>query len=283
MTSSKDKSSDNQPEEFLEVESGLLQITDLQNGVYSPSVNGTDERIAFIASEDGIKDIWILQFDGSTTKVTNDSAEEKTPSWSYFSNKIVYSKIEDNSENINIVSLDNSTVTSLPEKPYSRSMPWLSPQDDRITLTSNINGYLDIFIYTISTEEEIHIETGGTENFRSVWSPDGEKIAFVSNRNGSRDIYLYLLQTSEVIRLTSSPADEDMPSWSWDSNFLAFASNWKGNWDIWTLEINNRSNVKQITFNSANDSSPCWYPDDQSILFASYRDGLTNLWKVSIE
>ena len=283
VTSGNDENSDDTEAEILEVESGLQQITNLQNGVSAPSVNGIDGRIAFVGFEDGIKDIWIIESDGSSTKVTNDSAVEKSPSWAYLSNNIVFSKIEDNKENVHVISLDNGAVTSLPEKSYSRSMPWLSPQEDRIALTSNLNGYLDIFIYNIAAEEETLIETGGIENFRSVWSPDGEKIAFVSNRNGNRDLYLYLLQTGEVIRLTSSPADEDMPAWSWDSSFLAFASNWKGNWDIWTIEIENRSNVNQITFNSANDSSPCWYPGDLSILFSSYREGLTNLYKVSLE
>jgi beta propeller repeat protein len=74
---------------------------------------------------------------------------------------------------------------------YGNTIAW---QDDR-------NGNWDIYIYDLSTRQELH-----TTNTSNQVSPDvyGNRVVWEDERNGGHDIYLQDLSTKKQTRITTS-------------------------------------------------------------------------------
>jgi hypothetical protein len=163
----------------------LLLITIMFTGTITNVVNvwagtfpGPNGQIAFVSIRDGNEDIYVMNADGSgQTRLTNDPANDLSPSWSPDGEKIAFSSFRDSTEGN-----DNEDI-------------YVMNADDGSGQTRLTNDPAD-------------------DKFAS-WSPDGEKIAFSSNRdNGDNEIYVMNADDgSQKIRLTNNNANDLSSDW----------------------------------------------------------------------
>jgi beta propeller repeat protein len=138
---------------------------------------------------------------------------------------------------------------------YGNTIAW---QDDR-------NGNWDIYIYDLSTRQELH-----TTNTSNQVSPDvyGNRVVWEDERNGGHDIYLQDLSTKKQTRITTSgkainPAIYgDKIVWADGRNNGSFNEGGGsiGNWDIYMYDIPT-SKETQITHNASDQERPDIFQD----------------------
>ena len=79
---------------------------------YTPSPRS--DKIIFNASGEGVYDIYVIDDDGSNlTNLTNNSAFDKSPSWSPDGTKIVFTAYRNGSSGISIINSDGTDETRL--------------------------------------------------------------------------------------------------------------------------------------------------------------------------
>jgi FOG: PKD repeat len=138
---------------------------------------------------------------------------------------------------------------------YGNTIVW---QDDR-------NGNWDIYIFNLSTKEQIH-----TTNTANQVSPDiyGNRVVWEDERNGGHDIYLQDLATKKQTRITTSgkalyPKIHDYRIvWMDGRNGGSLDENSHpvGNWDIYMYDVST-SKEYQITTNNSTQMIPDIYKD----------------------
>ena len=147
---------------------------------------------------------------------------------------------------------------------YGNTIVW---QDDR-------NGNWDIYIFNISTKEEIHTTNKSNQVSPAIY---GNRVVWEDERNGGHDIYLQDLFYKKQTRITTSgkainPAIYgDKIVWADGRNGGSF--NEEGgpfeNWDIYLYDLST-SKEYQITTNNSTQVDPDIYKD--RIVWSDYRN-----------
>ena len=189
---------------------------------------GTD-AIVFRSERDGNSEIYIMNADGSgQTRLTNDPADDRFPSWSPDGTKIAFRSrpwLHSEDSSINVMNSDGSGQTRL-TKPDSfmsstntalNHSPHWSPVGTEIRFSSDRGKGADIYIMNSdgSGQTRLTFNANIVTHYRSTdWSPDGTKIAFSSFQDGNFDIYVMNSDGSGQTRLTYGIAPNWDLSWS---------------------------------------------------------------------
>lgn len=118
---------------------------------------------------------------------------------------------------------------------YGNTIVW---QDDR-------NGNWDIYIFNLSTKEQIH-----TTNKASQVSPEiyGNKVVWEDERNGGHDIYLQDLATKKQTRITTSGEAYSPKIYG---NTIVWQDNSSGNMSIYMYDLSTKTETKISTGKAA--------------------------------
>ncbi len=155
---------------------------------------------------------------------------------------------------------------------YSNTIVW---QDDR-------NGNWDIYIFDISTHQEIHTTNKSNQTNPAIY---GNKVVWQDDRNGGSDIYLQDLSTKKQNRVTTSGKAYN-PRINGNRIVWQDKRNGQDNWDIYMYDISSGKET-QITINGSNQTSPdifgdriVWY-DDRNIVAYSFGHPLIYMYNVT--
>jgi Tol biopolymer transport system component len=194
---------------IIEVPSGdiLGTITPGLDGVYAPNFSPDGEKLLFVGLKDGYSDIYLVDVDGGNLeRITNDTFDERDPSWSPDGRYIAYS-------------------SDLPVQMKREG------KKSRFQYT-----HYDIFLRDIADGTVKRVIHSPGNNSTPVWSPDGDKIAYVSDRTGISNLYIHDLQTSRSTMMTDIIGGVSTPSWSQDGRRLAFNYFYNYGWDIYVMK-----------------------------------------------
>lgn len=133
---------------------------------------------------------------------------------------------------------------------------------DKIVWQDLRNGNWDIYMYDLSTEEEIQITTDpGYQILPAIYE---DKIVWQDFRNGdpvqylNPDIYMYDLSTEEKVQITSNPELQTRPAIYGDR--IVWQDSRNGNWDIYMYDLSKEKEI-QISGNPGGDEYPSIYKD----------------------
>jgi Tol biopolymer transport system component len=164
------------------------------------------DRIVFSAVKNGRTDLYMYELDGSLTRLTDDTWDEKEPSWSPDGSKIVFSS--------------------------DRGHPV------KLTAAREPNGFGSYAIYEmdVATREiKPLLDTSG-DDANPVYAPDGREIVFVSDRDGALNAYLYDIANKTYLQLTDLIGGVFSISWSRENDRVVFSAFNEGGWDIFVAK-----------------------------------------------
>ncbi len=279
---------DGNPEIYVMDTDGNNQhrLTNNPDKDYSPSWSPNGKRIIFMSNRDGhahfipglfTYEIYIMDADGSNPQnLTNNPADDRSPSWSPDGKQIVFSSNRDGFKNaervitheIYVMDVDGGNPQNLTNNLNNDSSPSWSPDGKRIVFSSVRDGH---FENEFGITDEIYVmdADGGnpqrlTENPKNdwdpVWSPDGKRIAFAADRKGDLEnfeIYAMDANGENEQRLTENRSDDWSPSWSPNGERITFRSERDGNGEIYVIDADG-GNPQNLSNNPHSDFGPAW-------------------------
>jgi len=232
--------------------------------VWSPD----GEKLLFVSNRDGNREIYKMNADGVTTRLTHNPAADRQPVWSPRGDKLAFASNRDGNWEIYVLDSEGD-VFRLTNNPARDMEPAWSPRTDKLAFASDRDG--DWEIYTLDAEGQANQLTNNQVDDREpAWNPEGSKLAFASQRDGNWEIYM-LGPDGQAKRMTNHPADDRQPAWSPDGGRLTFVSDRDGDQEIYWLDPTGQT--VQITHNRATEDKPAWSPDGTQLSFGSNQPG----------
>ena len=180
-------------------------------------------RIAFESDRDGhiidnlfAYEIYVMDADGGNQRnLTNNPADDRSPSWSPDGKRIAFVSARDGKSEIYVMDDDGDNQRRLTHHDDSDEDPSWSPDGKRIAFTSLRDRSRDIYVMDADGGNQQNLTNHLDADWYPSWSPDGKRIAFVSNRTRdlNRDIYVMDADGSNPRNLTNHPNDDEAPAW----------------------------------------------------------------------
>ena len=257
-------------------------------GIYEFTWSPDGKSIAYISTQSGNSEIWIVpSIGGSPRRVTSSVPTKKQPRWSKDGKWIAYVALQPNGfGDIHIVSPDGETDASLTETAADDRDPTWSPNSQQLAFIETAAGRTRILV----TDIESHAVALLTETNAShiQWSPDGKAIVFVSNpllsnddRRDNEDIFIAPVDggAPQLITPGTPRFREFAPSWSPDSRQIAYASDSSGYSNISVLDTQTGS-TRNLGSDMTDQLAPEWSPDGAKIAYVRNEDSQFTIWVV---
>lgn len=203
----------------MDLEGNMNIVGDVEGELYAPMISPDGTKIVFtryINEEEQY--ISIMNRDGSKVSNLINYYDSKDPVWSSDGSRILFTALEDNTEQIYYMDANGRNIQKVTELTGIRGRPDWS---------------VDLAIATYSGEKEntnreiVLLELGGTpvtitdggDNLSPSFSPDGQWITFMSYRDhywesDGCEIYIMRTDGSDVRRLTENEYCDYQPRWS---------------------------------------------------------------------
>lgn len=212
-------------------------------------------QIAFASTRSGTAAIWVMNADGSGSKLlASVPGGAVHPSWSPDGKQIVFGGA--NHKGLYVMDADGSHVHRVGRDSAKVADPTWSPKGDLIAFvrTAPNTPITELWV--------VHPDGKGLRRVTSLastvaspsWAPDGKRLAFAAPVRGQYEIYETNLDGTGLKRLTASAAEDIDPAWSPDGKLIAFSRD--GAIDTVDLAFA----VRSLTNGKGNDSSPAWKP-----------------------
>jgi TolB protein len=151
----------------------MLSAGNNQHPAWSPD----GQRIAFACYRDGQFEIYLLNADGSESRIlTTHPAEDTQPAWI--------------APNLRFAFLEN-----------------------RLLFTTNRDRQREIYLIHIGGSMAVNLSTHPANDYTTHGSPNGQHILFTSDRSGNQDVWKMGADGSRQTELTNHPAQDQYPAW----------------------------------------------------------------------
>ena len=218
--------------------------------------------------------------DGSgQTNLTNNSAEDKQPSWAT-GGKLAFSSNRNSGGgyDIYLLTLSPWNIERLTTNAANDESPALSPDGSKVAFVSyrdDTEG--DIYVLTVSDKSVARITDNTAKDLDPAWSPDGSKVVFASDRDGNFDIFKANPdgtgdpdKVTTVSHSTGNDRWPDLVDYDGDEN-IVFASDRDGDWEVFYYD-GYELTLRQLTISNKVDSLPGWSKSGEQMVFHSNRD-----------
>lgn len=172
-------------------------------------------------------------------------------------------------------------LTRLSNDAWDEIHPAVNPQGSQVAYSSRQNGYWDLFLLDLASDERLRLTDTPDYDGSPTWSPDGQWLAYESYVDNNLEILILSLEEPEkdAIRLTDGPGADYSPRWSPQGRRIAFVSTTSGEEEIWLASLDEAddrfTNLSQSP--ASRESSPAWSPDGRYLAWASESNSLSRL------
>ncbi|MDO8578592.1 MAG: polysaccharide deacetylase family protein, partial [Dehalococcoidales bacterium] len=237
-------------------------------------------RMPFVSDRSGNLYIYMMDKNGSQTRLTNQGIYDNGPSLSPAGNSIAFTTNRDGYKHIYAMNDDGSNVTPLTDGKADDEWPAWSPDGSKIAFTTGRDGNPEIYFMNASGSNQTRLTNDPANDNLPAWSPDGSKIAFVSDRKGQDDIYVMLAggENPGLTRLTTAGKSNTFPAWSPDGSKIAFQSNRNGHYEIYVMDPDGTGEIRLTNTSSGGSYQPVWVDNGTKIAFTSDRGLLPEIY-----
>ncbi len=223
-------------------------------------------RVAFISSQTGQKELYVMDIDGANIKqLTQDKTISNGPAWSHNGKMIAYTSYKSGYPDVYLIKLDAGTRTRIAFFPGINSGPSFSPDDSKIALTLSKDGNPEIYVMPVTGGSPDRLtRTRGAETSPS-WSNTGDQIVYSSDERGAPQLFVVPSNGGEPSKLSTGSAFNTEPSWSPDGKKIAYTLR-QGGFQIGVYDVNERTG-KTVSTGSGED--PSWTRNSRHLVYAS--------------
>jgi len=258
----------------------------LTPGVHEFTWSPDSKWIAYISTQSGQSEIWLISASGGESRrLTSNASQKKQPRWSADGRWIAYVAVQPGGlGDIEIVAADGDDTVNLTASAADDRNPTWSPDSRTIAFTATDR--VRTRILTVDVESRTVVDVA-EENASSLkWSPDGKALLFVADpmvpnddRRDNQDIFEIFLDTRVTRLLTpGTPRFRELsPSWAPDSHQFAYTSDSTGYSNVMVLDTENGSN-RSIAPEMIDQLSPKWSPDGKLVAYIRNENSQFNIW-----
>jgi eukaryotic-like serine/threonine-protein kinase len=230
----------------------------------TPQGGGLGE-LAFVSTRTGIPQVYIMGSDGSNVRqVTNEQDGACQPDWSPDGLRIVYispcrQKADSyQGSSLYIMDVETNTRTALTASLGGDFEPAWSPDGKRIAFTSLRDGYMEIYMILLETNQAVRLTraqsiSGAIYARMPAWNPYGSQIAYVLKRLGLSQIWVTTDGDANMDkpndRLVQSPNNDNLPTWTPDGQFVVFSetsADGTAPYSLWSMRYEDRASKKAV-------------------------------------
>jgi len=260
-------------------------------------IGGGVGEIAFVSMRTGLPQIYVMDIFGKILRqVTNESQGACQPDWSPDGSQIVYvspckEKRSDNAyqgASLYIVNNDGSDKRNLPASLGGDFEPAWSPDGKRIAFTSLRDGYYEIYMYNLETNQTTRLTksqglAGAIYARMPAWSPFGSQLVYVLKRQGLSQIWVTtdgdanLPKPNEQLVKSGNTFTDFLPVWTRDGEYIVFSqTNLEASAPAWLMSLRYEERAAKQAVRLPFENLPVvdvsFSPDGQWLVYESWPD-----------
>jgi dipeptidyl aminopeptidase/acylaminoacyl peptidase len=255
-------------------------------GVHEFTWSPDNKWIAYISTQSGQSEIWVISASGGQSKrLTSTTSQKKQPHWSADGKWIVYVAVQPGGlGDIAIVSAEGDDDVNLTESAADDRNPTWSPDSRTIAFTTTDRVRTRILTVDVETRTVVEVTEENASNLK--WSPDGKSLLFVADpmlpnddRRDNQDIFEISLNDRTTRLLTpGTPRFRELsPSWAPDSRQIAFTSDSTGYSNIMVLDRESGA-TRPVAPEMVDQLAPKWSPDGKLLAYIRNENSQFNIW-----
>lgn len=181
-----------------------------------PAAAPSSGRLVFVRGERGARDLWLLDADGATRRLTSAPGDEATPAWSPDETALYYTRTDGGRSQLMRLDFATGESVTISSPDDSDAYPSISPDGSTLVFHSyrDGSGRTALFLSDADGRNQRRLTEAVGRDYEAAFSPDGRTVAFSSNRAGRFQIHQVDVQTREVRRIAESDSD------CWGPRFL---------------------------------------------------------------
>ncbi|MEI6713805.1 MAG: biopolymer transporter Tol [Verrucomicrobiota bacterium] len=221
-------------------------------------------RIAFVATQSGQKEIYLVDVDGSNlTKLTNDRSISVSPRLSADGRKLAYTGYQSGYADVYEIDLASGARSRIMKYPGTNSGAAYSPNGNRFAVTLSKDGNPELYVTDSGGGSARRLTfTPGVES-SPTWSPDGGEIIYSSDTGGAPSLYRISASGGSPRAIRTGQGYNTEPNWSPDGKRVAFSCREGGSFTVAILDL--RSGQVRLLSEGQN---PVWGADSRHVVYA---------------
>jgi dipeptidyl aminopeptidase/acylaminoacyl peptidase len=260
-------------------------------GVYDFTWAPDGKHIAYISTQSGNSEVWIIASTGGVPRrITSTAVSKKQPRWSNDGKSIAFVGVQAaGAGDILTINLADETITNLTESAEDERNPAWGPDSRKIAFTQRLSGRAQTVIMDLEARSTRVLSDASTSEI--AWSPDGNSILYVADplltnddRRENEDIFMIPTQGGAPRLLTpGTPRFRDFsPSWSPDSRQIVYASETSGFSNLYILD-SQTGTKRSFAAGPVDHFQPRWSPDGRNVAYVRNENSRLNVWVNSID
>ncbi len=254
---------------------GLVQLTNLQDGACQPEWSPDGSRLVFISPCRANREtypgssLWMINADGTGLEpLPTAPGGDFDPAWSPDGTRIAFTSLRDGRPQVYLLDLETGEAKNLSATSAWESQPTWSPSGTQIIFVSTRSGFSEIWVMPDlgGGAAQRFSRSGGRENTYPHWSADGELVLYEQNIGGVPRLVATRFEDRGAPEFRLCPegplAVQPMAEgrWSPDVRWVAFET-WPtgNNHDIAIMTVS-CTLYTQLTTDPAFDFDPAWRP-----------------------